>query len=210
MNKKLFAILLLCVTGFLCIRQDSWYNETVSPDADDDYDDYDDDDGDWDDNEDNGDMMDWDSNLNVSESMRMNFTEYNTTGLTINLQYDNRLGNFLSGENGLSLYYFSKDHIGSGFTEQDFNITCYDECARNWPPVLITNENMEIIYGMGVNSNLLTTRLRDDGTTQLTYNNIPLYYFARDRILGDTYGHGIYDHDGYWYLINSEGLPIKN
>jgi predicted lipoprotein with Yx(FWY)xxD motif len=205
MNKKLFAILVICVTGFLCTRQDSWYNETLSPELDDD-DDYDLED--YDDDDDSDDMMDWEKNLgflNVSESMPMN-----STGLTINLQYNNRMGNFLSGENGLSLYYFSKDHVGTGFNLQDFNITCYDECAKVWPPVLISSEKMEIIYGMGINSNLLNTRLREDGSTQLTYNNIPLYYFARDRMTGDTYGHGIYDHGGYWYLISSQGLPIKN
>ena len=178
-------------------------------DRDEDYDDWDNYDEDYD--------RDMSNYMRVMDSRNWNETNYdwneinlNMTGFSLSLNYNNRLGNHLIGRNGMSLYYFSSDHMGTNFTEQDFNITCYDECARNWPPVLVTNENIEITYGSGLNPNFISSRLRNDGLTQLTYNNIPLYYYWLDTMPGDIKGHGLFGNGGYWYLINAEGHPIKS
>ena len=208
MNKKSFVILLLCISGLLCLRQATLNNETTTCARDDD----DDCDYDWDEDDDRDDNVrssyEWEMNTTIPDWG--NLTESNTTSIEVNLSSDTRFGNFLTGIDGLSLYYFAADQIGTGFTEQDFKVSCYAECSKAWPPVVIDAQSYEIIYGMGLNPNLFSTVLREDGYTQLTYNNIPLYYFARDRRNGDTYGQGIYDFGGYWYLINSEGHPIKN
>ena len=38
---------------------------------------------------------------------------------------------------------------------------------------------------------------RDDGREQVTYNGLPLYYFANDKAPGDTKGQGV---GGVWFV----------
>jgi predicted lipoprotein with Yx(FWY)xxD motif len=45
-----------------------------------------------------------------------------------------------------------------------------------------------LFAGTGVNATLLSTTTRTDGTTQVTYNGWPVYYFASDKAAGDTKG----------------------
>ena len=65
--------------------------------------------------------------------------------------------------------------------------TCYDDCAKAWPP-LAPAEGMTLPAGV---PGELATIERTDGTQQVTYNDIPLYYFAKDDEPGDTYGQGL-------------------
>ena len=64
----------------------------------------------------------------------------------------------------------------------------------------------EAIAGEGVDSTLLGTITRDDGTTQITYNGWPLYYFADDTAAGDTNGQGM---EGVWFLVSPTGEAIQ-
>ena len=64
----------------------------------------------------------------------------------------------------------------------------------------------EAIAGEGVDSTLLGTITRDDGTTQVTYNGWPLYYFAGDTAPGDTTGQGM---EGVWFLVSPTGEAIQ-
>jgi predicted lipoprotein with Yx(FWY)xxD motif len=41
------------------------------------------------------------------------------------------------------------------------------------------------------------TITRDDGSTQVTYNGAPLYYFAGDEAAGDSNGDGL---NGVWHI----------
>lgn len=43
----------------------------------------------------------------------------------------------------------------------------------------------------------LTTFAREDGTLQVAYNGMPLYYFANDAVAGETNGQGI---GGFWFI----------
>jgi predicted lipoprotein with Yx(FWY)xxD motif len=52
------------------------------------------------------------------------------------------------------------------------------ECAKEWPP--LTTKGAPVA-GSGVNAALLSTTSRTDGTTQLTYNGHPLYYYDDDK-----------------------------
>jgi predicted lipoprotein with Yx(FWY)xxD motif len=45
---------------------------------------------------------------------------------------------------------------------------------------------------------VLATITRDDGSSQLTYNGMPLYRFARDTAPGQTTGQGITAFGGTW------------
>ena len=58
--------------------------------------------------------------------------------------------------------------------------SCYDSCAKQWPPYLATgSENV----GEG-----WATVKRKDGSMQLTYHNRPLYFYADDKKPGDANG----------------------
>ena len=64
----------------------------------------------------------------------------------------------------------------------------------------------DALAGEGVNATLLGTITRDDGTTQVTYNGWPLYYFAGDTAPGDTTGQ---DMEGVWFLVSPTGEAIQ-
>ena len=64
----------------------------------------------------------------------------------------------------------------------------------------------EAMAGEGVDATLLGTITRDDGSTQVTYNGWPLYYFQDDVAPGDTNGQGM---EGVWFLVSPEGEAIE-
>ena len=64
----------------------------------------------------------------------------------------------------------------------------------------------EAMAGAGVDATLLGTITRDDGSTQVTYNGWPLYYFHEDAAPGDTNGQGV---GGVWFLVSPEGEAIE-
>jgi plastocyanin len=51
--------------------------------------------------------------------------------------------------------------------------------------------------GTGVTGTLATIK-RDDGTTQVTYNGIPLYYYIKDTKAGDLNGQAL---NNVWFLV---------
>jgi predicted lipoprotein with Yx(FWY)xxD motif len=108
-------------------------------------------------------------------------------GETLSTAEDPDLGTFLVGPDGLTLYTFTNDTAGSGES------TCYDNCAAAWPP--LTSDG-EPTAGDGIEGELGTIE-RTDGTTQVTYNGMPLYYFASDAAPGDTNGHEV---GGVWFV----------
>ena len=64
----------------------------------------------------------------------------------------------------------------------------------------------EAMAGEGVDVTLLGTITRDDGSTQVTYNGWPLYYFHEDVAAGDTNGQGV---EGVWFLVSPEGEAVE-
>lgn len=108
-------------------------------------------------------------------------------GPTLSTAEDPALGTILVGPDGLTLYTFTNDTAGSGES------ACYDNCAAAWPPLTVDGEPSA---GDGVTGQLATIE-RTDGTTQVTYNGTPLYYFASDSAPGDTNGHEV---GGVWFV----------
>lgn len=78
---------------------------------------------------------------------------------------------------------------------------CYGDCAAAWPPVL--TEGDPVAEGK-VDEELLGTTKRDDGTTQVTYNGHPLYYYAHEGP-GEVKCHNIETHGGLWWVITPAG-----
>jgi predicted lipoprotein with Yx(FWY)xxD motif len=99
-----------------------------------------------------------------------------------------QLGGFLVGPNGMSLYRFNPDEPGVS--------NCYDQCAANWPPLLL--EGGEMPGGNAGVVGRLGTAERDDGTIQITYEGMPLYNWVNDAAPGDATGHGVND---VWFVV---------
>jgi predicted lipoprotein with Yx(FWY)xxD motif len=100
---------------------------------------------------------------------------------------DPAVGSFLTDAEGKTLYLFTPDATPG-------ESTCYDDCTQAWPP-LAPAEGMTLPAGV---PGELATIERTDGTQQVTYNDIPLYYYAKDDDPGDTYGQGL---GGRWFIV---------
>lgn len=105
------------------------------------------------------------------------------------------LGSHLVDGKGMTLYIFTKDSPGTS--------TCYDKCAAAWPALLTAGTAQA---GSGVDASKFGTTTRTDGSTQVTYNGWPLYYFAKDKQPGDTTGEGV---GSVWFCISPTGDAIK-
>ncbi len=103
------------------------------------------------------------------------------------------LGSILTDADGNTLYLFDPDAQGES--------VCYDQCEEAWPPLVV-----DATAGEGLDETLLGTTPRDDGSTQVTYNGWPLYYFAADEAPGDTNGQGAND---VWWVVDAAGDAIK-
>lgn len=108
------------------------------------------------------------------------------------------LGEVLVGPDGRTLYMFDPDAQGDS--------TCYDECATAWPPLTL-DDGAEPAAGDGVDAALLGTTERTDGTTQVTYDGWPLYYWAQDAAPGDATGQAVND---VWWVLDASGEPIRD
>ena len=104
------------------------------------------------------------------------------------------IGEALIDPNGMSLYMFTKDSKGTS--------VCYDQCATNWPPLLTEAKPQA---DKGVRATLLGTTTRKDGKLQVTYNGLPLYYWFKDKALGDWTGQGV---GQVWWALSPAGKPI--
>ncbi|MDP8033601.1 hypothetical protein QJU43_04570 [Pasteurella atlantica] len=86
------------------------------------------------------------------------------------------LNGLLTDKNGMTLYTFDKDIANSGKS------VCNDECAIYWPP-LFAKDN-------AINDGDYSVIIRDDGKKQWAFKGKPLYYWIKDKKVGDTTGDG--------------------
>ena len=84
---------------------------------------------------------------------------------------------------GMTVYTFDKDTAGSGKS------ACTGPCAKMWPPVPATGDNIAAPYSV------IT---RDDGAKQLAYKGKPLYLYASDTKPGDRKGDKVKD---VWHVV---------
>ena len=103
---------------------------------------------------------------------------------------------------GMTLYMFEKD------TTHPIS-SCYDDCAKIWSPVLVSDEaGLSIFQGTAVDkSKVALSRRADTDKFQVTYNGWPLYTWSRDTKPGDTTGQKIAN---LWWVIGQDGNPIKS
>ena len=87
----------------------------------------------------------------------------------------------VAGSNGMTVYTFTMDVKDSGTSN------CTGDCIVNWPALTVP-EGVTPTGGPGVNGTLGTITRADDGTIQVTYNGLPLYFFIGDAAPGDSNG----------------------
>jgi predicted lipoprotein with Yx(FWY)xxD motif len=105
-------------------------------------------------------------------------------------------GPILTDQAGRTLYGFTPDRNGTS--------SCADEnCVATWPPL---TSRSAVTAGSGVSASLLGSTARTEGTTQATFGQWPLYYYAGDVKPGDTDGQGV---DGKWFVVGLDGKLIK-
>ena len=85
----------------------------------------------------------------------------------------------------MSLYTFANDSPGQS--------ACSGDCADAWPPLAGERPLTQL---EGVEGDLSIIE-RDDGSSQVAYNDRPLYSYEGDTAVGDTNGEGI---AGLWHL----------
>lgn len=105
---------------------------------------------------------------------------------TVAVAQTDALGPLLTDANGQTVYLFTRD-------APDVS-NCSGGCATTWPPVLVTDTPVAPSDLVGV----LDMIARADGSTQLTYNHQPLYYYAGDTQPGTTAGQGV---GGVWFVV---------
>lgn len=110
-----------------------------------------------------------------------------------------RLGRTLVDGDGRALYLFEADHGGTS--------ACTGSCDTVWPPLRAPGG----VHALGgVSAALLGTIQRSDGSTQVSYNGHPLYYYAGDANAGDTTGQGLNQFGASWYVLDPAGAKIDH
>ncbi len=102
-----------------------------------------------------------------------------------------------AGPRHLTVYLFEGD---SGAAS-----SCTGACAQAWPPVTGTPQ-----AGGATAAAMLGTIHRADGTTQVTYDGHPLYFYTADKDDGDAYGQGIKSFGADWYVVAPSGGKVDN
>lgn len=114
-------------------------------------------------------------------------------------------GTLVVGANNRTLYVFQPDLKST--SAHDKTSTCYEGCAAVWPPVLSTGT--PTVSG-GANASLIGLTTRKDGTKQVTYNGMPLYYYAADQQAGQATGNHLKDNYGLWIAVLPSGKPAPD
>jgi predicted lipoprotein with Yx(FWY)xxD motif len=104
------------------------------------------------------------------------------SGATVEATSVGSLGTVLvAGSNGMTVYTFAKDVKDSGTS------ACVGGCISTWPALTVP-AGATPVAGAGVTGTIGTITRPDDGTLQVTYNGLPLYFFSGDSAPGDANG----------------------
>ena len=109
-----------------------------------------------------------------------------------------KVGTILVDGSGRTLYLFEKD--------QPNQSACAGACAAAWP---IDHTSAAPKAGGEAKASLLGTVTRADGTTQVTYNKQPLYYYVGDTAPGQLNGQGLTSFGGGWDVLSPSGTKIE-
>jgi predicted lipoprotein with Yx(FWY)xxD motif len=118
--------------------------------------------------------------------------------LTLKATVSEDHGPIVVDNDGRAVYIYMRDTQNAGKS------ACTDPtCTAQWQPVTSSGAP---VAGAGVIQKLLGTITREDGTTQITYNGWPLYYFSGDTGSGSTNGQGT---DNAFFLLSPSGKAVR-
>jgi predicted lipoprotein with Yx(FWY)xxD motif len=109
-----------------------------------------------------------------------------------------KLGQILVDAKGRTLYLFEKD--------QPNQSACSGACASAWPADQSSGTPKA---ASGAKASMLGTFKRTDGTTQVTYNHHPLYYFAGDTAAGQQNGQGLNAFGAILFVVAPAGGAVN-
>jgi predicted lipoprotein with Yx(FWY)xxD motif len=98
---------------------------------------------------------------------------------------DTPAGKVYADDKGMTLYIYDKDETNKS--------SCYDECAKEWPPYLVA-------AGAKAEGEWTIVE-RTDGTKVWAYEGKPLYTYHDDKKPGDVTGDG---HGGVWHVAKAD------
>jgi predicted lipoprotein with Yx(FWY)xxD motif len=110
---------------------------------------------------------------------------------------DSQYGSVLFGGADRAIYLFDK--------EKSSRPACYGACAAAWPPVLTKGDPVAVD---GADSKLVGMTARRDGSTQVTYNGHPLYYYVNDPA-GTVGCHNVEEFGGLWLAVEPGGDAVQ-
>ena len=107
-------------------------------------------------------------------------------------------GSILFDSRGQAIYLFDR--------EKTSRPDCYSACAEAWPPVLTKGTP---VAGASARDALLGTVQRTDGSTQVTYNGHPLYFYAHEEP-DQVRCHNVPGFGGLWLAVTPDGAPAPH
>ncbi|MGW2084220.1 COG4315 family predicted lipoprotein [Streptomyces sp. NPDC001880] len=116
---------------------------------------------------------------------------------------DTQYGKALADSDGNALYVWEKDSAGTS--------ACKDEkCVTAWPAALADDKPEADGAVTGALGHIDSVQPATKGKQQLTINDQPLYYFAKDAAAGDVKGHGLAPGGAgtTWYLVGADGKRL--
>ncbi len=111
------------------------------------------------------------------------------------------LGDIVVDGKGLSVYMFKPDR---------YNVSvCEGQCLVAWPPIMLPKGSTltDVSISDGMRRSKLGVAMREDGSRQVTYNGLALYYWFRDSKPGDVFGQWVNE---LWFVMSEDGTPNTN
>lgn len=108
------------------------------------------------------------------------------------------LGRVLVDSQDRTLYLYVPDERGTS--------RCTGFCAKQWPPLLASDDPGGVRFGPGVDPARVGSIPRSGGGRQLTYDGWPLYTWRLDSRPGEASGEG--DDMGLWFAISPSGHAV--
>jgi predicted lipoprotein with Yx(FWY)xxD motif len=104
-----------------------------------------------------------------------------------------KMGEVIENDQGHVLYRFDGD------SNNPAKVTCNGDCNKVWKPALTIDGKPTL---KGVDSEVVSTVTRSDGTKQLTVKGWPLYAYIGDKKVGTWKGQNV---NGKWFVIKPDG-----
>jgi predicted lipoprotein with Yx(FWY)xxD motif len=118
------------------------------------------------------------------------------SGPFVQIAETDEYGPILADHECRTVYTFAPDGDAGG------EPTCVDDCAVNWPPLLVPDGSVPALADE-LDPSLFSVVEHPEGP-QLKVGDWPLYYFAGDSGPSQTNGQGI---GGVWWLVSPDGTP---